>query len=579
MTSPVLFVIPARAGSKRVPGKNLEGVAGIPLVGWAVRAARIAAESLAGGPHEVVCSTDDESIATAAAAWGAESPSLRPAELATDDATSVDVAIHALDELEARGHAFRAVVLVQPTSPLMDPADLRRAIDEFDADGAPVTSVVESHPAAWHHELTSDGMLEAPLSGGAAILAGAFYVIAPDELRATRAFVVPGRTRGCRISPETAVDIDTPADLALARALAAAAPITRPVHIAGRSIGAGPCFVIAEAGVNHDGDVGLAHRLIDAAADAGADAVKFQTFDPDRLAAADAPLAEYQAASGERDTQRAMLARLALPTDAWAALQGHAKERRIVFLSSPFDEASADLLEGLDVPAFKLGSGELTNLPFIEHIARKGRPMLVSTGMALMSEVDAALGAIRRAGDPPVALFHCVSAYPADARDANLAAIRTMRSAFRVPVGWSDHTLGTTLPIAAVAMDADVVEKHLTLDSSRSGPDHAASLEPEQFAAMVAGIRETESARGTGDKVPTAAERDIARVARRSLYWAADLPAGTVAAAEHLAALRPATGLSPASLTTILGRRLAVDVHAGSAVALDQLEDRDGGRS
>jgi sialic acid synthase SpsE/CMP-N-acetylneuraminic acid synthetase len=579
MTSPVLFVIPARAGSKRVPGKNLEEVAGIPLIGWAARAVRIAAEDLAGGPHVVVCSTDDESIGTAAVTWGAVAPFMRPAELATDDATSVDVAIHALDALEAEGQAFRAVVLVQPTSPFIDPADLRRAIVDFDADGAPVASVVESHPAAWHHKLRSDGALKEPSSGGTALLAGAFYVIAPDELRSARAFVVPGRTRGCRIRPGTAVDIDMPADLALARALADAAPISRPVMIAGRSIGSGPCFVIAEVGVNHDGDMELAHRLIDAAADAGADAVKFQTFDPDRLAVAAAPLAEYQAASGEHDTQRAMLARLALPPDAWAALQGHAGERGIVFLSSPFDEASADLLETLDVPAFKLGSGELTNLAFIEHIARKGRPMLVSTGMAVMSEVDAALGAIRRGGDPPVALFHCVSAYPADPGDANLAAIRTMRSAFRVPVGWSDHTLGTTLPIAAVAMGADIVEKHLTLDSSRSGPDHAASLEPKQFAAMVAAIHETEAARGNGEKLPTAAERDVARVARRSLYWAADLPAGTIVAANHVAALRPATGLSPATLGTILGRRLAVDVRGGDAVQLDQIEDRAGSRA
>jgi N,N'-diacetyllegionaminate synthase len=404
-------------------------------------------------------------------------------------------------------------------------------------------------------------------------LAGAFYAIAPRELRSARAFVIRDRTRGWAIAPDTAVDIDTPTDLTVARAIAAAAPIRRPVPVARHVVGVGAAFLIAEAGVNHDGDVSVAHRLVDAAADAGADAVKFQTFDPERLAAADAPLAAYQAAAGERATQREMLARLALPDEAWAALQAHAAERKIVFLSSPFDEASADLLDRLDVPAFKVGSGELTNLPFLEHLARIGRPMLVSTGMSSMPEVDAALGAVRRAGDPPVALFHCVSAYPADATDANLAAIATMRSAFRVPVGWSDHSSGTTLPVAAVAMGADLIEKHLTLDRTRSGPDHGASLEPDAFGAMARAIRETEAARGIGEKVPTSAERDVARVARRGLYWASDVPAGTIVTATHVTSLRPATDISPAMLDTVMGRRVRVEVRAGTPVKLEDLAD------
>jgi N-acetylneuraminate synthase/N,N'-diacetyllegionaminate synthase len=575
MTEPVCFLIPARGDSRRIPAKNLRQIAGVPLVGWAVRAARIAAEALAGGPHAVICSTDDEAIGSAAAAWGADRPFVRPPELASDEASSVDVAVHALDVLDRAGHSFRALVLVQPTSPLLDPGDLRRAVERFDRDGAPVTSVVEAHPAMWHHTLAENGSLEASTAstGATTLLAGAFYVIAPAELRWARAFVIPERTTGLVISPETAVDIDTAADLAVARAIADGATVRRAVPVGDATLGDGPCFIIAEAGVNHDGDVAIAHRLVDAAADAEADAVKFQTFDAGRLAAADAPLAAYQVAAGERDTQRAMLARLALPDDAWPGLQDHARERGIRFLSSPFDERSADLLDRLGVPAFKVGSGELTNLPFLEYLARKGRPMLVSTGMAVMPEIDSALGAIRRAGDPPVALFHCVSAYPADAADANLAAIRTMRGAFRIPVGWSDHTRGITLPIAAVAMGADLVEKHLTLDRSRPGPDHAASLEPEVFGAMVRAIREAEGARGSGAKLPTAAERDVARVARRGLYWAADVAAGATVAAAHIIALRPATGLSPAMLDAVVGRRVRDDVRAGSPVALDDLAD------
>jgi N,N'-diacetyllegionaminate synthase len=575
---PICFLVPARGGSRRVPGKNLEHVAGIPLVGRAVRSSHLAAAGLAGGPHAVVCSTDNPAIAEAAMTWGAEVPFTRPAALADDVATSVDVALQALEVLEGMGRRFRALALVQPTSPLLDPADLRLAIEQFDEFEAPVTSVVESHPAAWHHESVDGARLDPVTSstGGRLLLAGAFYVIAPVELHQTRRFVTAGRTLGARIPANTAVDVDTQSDLALARALADAAPI-RNVSVAGRSIGGGPSFLIAEAGVNHNGDEAVAHRLVDAAADAGVDAVKFQTFDAERLAAAGAPLAAYQRSAGERDPgQREMLSRLALPIEAWPTLQAHANDRGILFLSSPFDEASADLIDRLDVPAFKVASGELTNHPLIAHLARKGRPLLVSTGMAMMREVDEALATIRAAGDPPVALFHCVSSYPADPSDANLGAIRTLRAAFGVPSGWSDHSVGIALPIAAVALGADMVEKHLTLDRSMPGPDHRASLEPDELRAMVAGIREAEAARGDGEKVPTAAERDVARVTRRSLHWACDLPAGTFVTPAHLVSLRPGTGMSPARQDGLLGRALRSNVVAGTVVRPADVEGSDG---
>jgi sialic acid synthase SpsE len=313
--------------------------------------------------------------------------------------------------------------------------------------------------------------------------------------------------------------------------------------------------------------------LIDAAADAGADAVKFQTFEPDALAAAGAPTADYQRTSGERSgDQREMLSRLALPVEAWPALQAHATERGIVFLSTPFDDASAELLDRLDVPAFKVASGELTNLPFIQRLARRGRPMLVSTGMAEMVEVAAAVDAVTAAGDPPLALFHCISIYPADPATANLRAILTLRSAFGVPVGWSDHSLGIELPIAAAAIGASLVEKHLTLDREGVGPDHRASLEPDDFRAMVVGIRTVEVALGSGEKTPAPAEREIAAVARRSLHWQRSLDAGIAVGADDLAALRPGTGLSPARRDDIVGRRTTRAVSAGRPVVADDVE-------
>ncbi len=569
MNGPILFLIPVRGGSRRVPGKNLRTVGGIPLVGRAVRVARQAAASLSDGPHRVVCSTDDPAVAATAAAWGADVIE-RPADLATPEAASVDVALHALERAASAGAGAATLVLLQPTSPLVEAADVVAAIERHRAaGGAPITSVTATHPASWHLATDGDGVLHALIdatAGDDRLLAGAFYVVDAAELARSRRFVEPGRTIGLSIPAERAIDVDEEHDLLAAEAVLAARPV-RPVQIGDRTIGDGPVFVIAEAGVNHNGDPALAARLIDAAAAVGADAVKFQTFDPAALASAGAPTAEYQRRAGETGAdQREMLARLALPAEAWAGLQRRAHERGLVFLSTPFDDASADLLEGLGVPAFKVGSGELTNLPFIRRLAARGRPLLLSTGMADMVEVAAAVDAVRANGDVPLALFHCVSSYPADPADANLRAIETLRRAFGVPAGWSDHTPGTEVAVAAVAAGATLIEKHLTLDRRLPGPDHAASLEPGEFAALVRAVRAIEAAMGSGDKVPVAAERDVARVARRSLHWRRSLPAGHVVVDDDVDVLRPGTGLAPALAVTLVGRRIGREVAAGSMI-------------
>ena len=328
----VLFVVPARGGSVRIPGKNLQEVAGIPLVGHAVRQACAAAGVVPGGPHAVVCSTDDPEIAACARAWGAEVPFERPASLATADSTSVDVAVHALDALAAAGRTYRALVLVQPTSPLTIPADLVAAIARFDddPDHASLASVTATHPAAWH-VAGSPGALEPTADSADHMLTGAFYVIAPDELNRERVFVASGRTAGFVVPPDRSVDVDEPIDLVVAEAVARARPV-RILTLGTHEVGTGGCLVIAEAGVNHNGDLALAHQLVDAAAAAGADVVKFQTFAPERLASAGAPSAEYQRAAGvTADGQREMLARLALATDAWPELREHAEKRGLIF--------------------------------------------------------------------------------------------------------------------------------------------------------------------------------------------------------------------------------------------------------
>jgi N-acetylneuraminate synthase len=345
-------------------------------------------------------------------------------------------------------------------------------------------------------------------------------------------------------------------------------------EIAGRSIGRGRCLVVAEAGVNHNGDPGLAERLVDVAADAGVDLVKFQTFDPAALAAPGAAKAEYQErTTGKAGSQLEMLRKLALPAAALDSLKRRAHARGIGFLSTPFDAASADLLDALDVPAFKISSGDLTNTPLLRHVAEKRRPVFLSTGMATVGEVARAIEVVSASGAPKIALFHCVSNYPTEPGDSNLRAIGSMRTIFGLPTGWSDHTDGVDVSIAAVALGAELLEKHFTLDRTMPGPDHAASLEPHELVALVRSIRRIEAALGDGKKVPRAREQPVAQVARRSLHYGRALRAGERIERGDLVALRPGDGIAPDLAEWIEGRVVGRDVDAFEKVQRDDLRD------
>ncbi|MBN1640933.1 MAG: N-acetylneuraminate synthase [Anaerolineae bacterium] len=347
----------------------------------------------------------------------------------------------------------------------------------------------------------------------------------------------------------------------------------RTIEFGGHKVGPGcPVFIIAEIGVNHNGDVGLAQRSIAAAARAGASAVKFQTFIADQVISPLAPKADYQKRRTEAvESQLDMVRRLELSADAHRSLVACCKEHGILFLSTPFDTQSVELLSGLGVSAFKIGSGEITNLPFLEYVACKGKPVILSTGMSHLSEVDEAVRAIRATGNDQIVLLQCVSNYPADPTDANLRAMRTMSDAFGVPVGFSDHTLGTQVALAAVALGACVLEKHFTLDRTLSGPDHAASLEPPEFAVMVRDVRTVESALGDGRKEPAASEANTASVARRSLVAAVDIPAGARITEELVAARRPGTGLPPGARPYVVGRTARQDIPAHALITLEML--------
>ncbi|MCP4593563.1 MAG: hypothetical protein GY842_22730, partial [bacterium] len=465
-----LYVVLARGGSKRLPGKNVALVGGVPLVGRAVRAGLRSARCL-GAPARVVVSTDNEAIAAAGREWGGEVPFVRPGELSTDTADSLSALRHVVDWFTGSGETFSEVVLLQPTSPLRSAEDVVGAVQAFRAGaGAPVVTVARSsqHPDAPHYELDRARLANPTDQHEEGVaLNGAVYVCSPDWLRGARSFYEPGRTIAASMPEARSVDVDTAADLHAAQVCWEASLLWRP----------GRCFVIAEAGVNHNGSVETAGRLIDAAREAGADAVKFQTFAAERLVTSSAGKAAYQqATTPPAESQLEMLRRLELSPDDHRALTAYCAERDMVFLSTPFGVPEVDLLEGLDVPALKLGSGEVTNHPLLAHAAATLRPVILSTGGSSLEEVEAAVDVLRGAGCAELALLHCVSNYPAAPADANLRAMATMANAFDLPVGYSDHTPGVEVAWAAVALGARIIEKHLTLDRTAPGPDHRASL-------------------------------------------------------------------------------------------------------
>lgn len=345
------------------------------------------------------------------------------------------------------------------------------------------------------------------------------------------------------------------------------------IKISERLIGADrPVFIIAEVGVNHNGDLGLAKRLVDAARDCGADAVKFQTWVTEKLVAPDARMAEYQVRNvGKQESQFAMLKRLELSHDAFREIKDYADACGLLFFSTPDEEDSADFLDKLGVPLFKIGSAEVTNLPFLQHVARKGKPIILSTGMSTLGEVEEAVQMVEGAGNHQLVLLHCVSDYPAQPQDCNLRAMDTLKEAFPYPVGFSDHTLGIDIAIAAVARGASVLEKHLTLDKAMPGPDHVMSLDAGEFAKMVRAIRTVEAALGTGRKQPAPAELGTKRVVQKAIVAARNVPAGRQLTREDLALRRTSGGLPARYMEVLIGRETKCPIMTHQMVSLDML--------
>lgn len=314
-------------------------------------------------------------------------------------------------------------------------------------------------------------------------------------------------------------------------------------------------YIIAEAGVNHNGSVELAYKLIDAAKSAGADCIKFQTFNSQEFVSHNAQKAEYQKNTTGEGSQVDMLKKLELSYDVFLMLKDYCDKVGICFLSTPFDLKSINFLKSIDMPFWKIPSGEVTNYPYLVELAKTGKPVVMSTGMCEMSEIESAIEVLKDNGTKEIKILHCTTEYPTPYEDVNLKAMQTIKDTFGYEVGYSDHTKGIEVPVAAVALGAAIIEKHFTLDRNMEGPDHKASLEPDDLAAMVLSIRHIEKVIGTGIKTPSKSEKRNIIIARKSIVAAKNIKMGEYLTEENISVKRPGTGISPMRWKEVLGTK------------------------
>ncbi len=638
----VLGVILARAGSKGLPGKCMREVLGRAVIAYTFEHAR-ASKLLT----DVVFSTDSDAAKAIAREAGIEVID-RPAELASDTATVDAAARHAVEEWERR-HAndnpltlpspprgereilrcaqddsrctqddnvrtrVDAVVLLYGNIPVRADGLIDRAIEHLVRTGADsvrsVAPVSKQHPD-WVHRLEGDRMVQfransiyrrqdlEPLyyhDGAIAVVTRAALFGALETPDDHQSFL--GRDRRAIVcKAEDSVDIDEAIDLYLAEAVLRSRTNCRlsivdcRMRIAGREVGVGKSvFVIAEAGVNHDGSVETALCMVDAAAEAGADAIKFQMFRATELTTAEAAMADYQRQRCGEESQRAMLSKLELTLDDFRRIRRRCEERSILFLATPFSEGDLQCLMELGaecesagsrglrpaargVAAIKIASTDLTNGPLLDAAVATGLPLIVSTGAATAEEMGASVGRLVRGGaSQRLILLHCVSCYPTPMEAINLRAIAALRREFGVPVGLSDHTTSVETGGWAVAAGACVLEKHFTLDRAAAGPDHAMSLTPEQLAGYVRKVREVEAALGDGTVGITEIEEDVRAAARKSVVSAVAIRRGTRLARSMLTLKRPGTGIPPNDLATLLGREAATDIPSDTLLSWDMV--------
>lgn len=344
------------------------------------------------------------------------------------------------------------------------------------------------------------------------------------------------------------------------------------IQIGKKVIGAEePPFIIAEAGSNHNRKLEQAKKLIDVAVEAGVDAIKFQTFSAEKLVAETKLKAKHLNNVSEESSTHEIFRKIELPREWHIELARYAEEKGVIFLSSPFDEEAVDLLDEIGVPAFKIASGDITNLPLLKYAARKMKPLILSTGASTLGEIDEAVSSIREVGNEKIILLHCVASYPTSMEDANLTSIVAINNAFNLPTGYSDHTLGIIAPIVAVTMGAVVIEKHFTLSRNMVGPDHFYAIEPAELKTMVENLRAVKKLKGASTKQVVKTELECRKLGRRSIYATVDIPSGSTITKEMLSILRPAIGLDPKFIDIVIGRKAVADIHRYEPITWDKI--------
>ncbi len=592
----ILGIILARAGSKGLPDKCVRELRGRAVIEYTFEHA-VASRRLSA----VVLSTDSAPAKELARKFGIEVID-RPAELATDTATVDAAGRHAVESWESRhGNHVDAIVLLYGNVPVRGPGLIDRAIDHLlrtRCDSVRTVAPVGKFHPDWTFRLDGDRMIPYRpnsiyrrqdleplfyLDGAIAVLTREALFNALKTPADHQAFL--GHDRRAIIQrPGDAVDIDARLDLLIAEAVLLSqsegalgqtgSGAVAPINVGSHRIGPGySAFVVAEAGVNHNGSVETALRLVDAAVEAGADAVKFQMFRAADLTTASAPTAAYQEKSGGERSQRDLLKRLELLQADFIRIKRHADERGIFFLATPFGEKELRALVELGVPALKFASTDLTNTPLLDAGAATGLPLLLSTGASSENEIAEAVERLHRAGAMDrLMLLHCVSCYPTPLDAVNLRAIRALEHRFGVVCGLSDHTTSITMGALAVAAGARVLEKHFTLDRQSAGPDHAMSLEPDPLMEYVAAVRAAETAMGDGHVGLTGLEREVRLVAGKSVVAACGIPAGARLQRDMLAVRRPGTGISPVELAKLLNRRAAVEIPSDTILTWDMVQ-------
>jgi N,N'-diacetyllegionaminate synthase len=576
----IISIIPARGGSKRLKNKNILELGGKPLISHTIE------ESLKSILiSRTFVSTDDLEIKNISKKFGAEVID-RPSHLSKDDSPSFDCVLHVLNHLkESENYVPNIVVLLQPTSPLRTSEDINSAIKIlFSGNYDSVISVSESNPS-WSFSFEHNKLK--PILGWCKLNErkqdlpkyyspnGAIFVIKPKILIEKKSFYL--ENSGIYLMPSSkSFDIDTKEDLDLVNYFLSKKnskiKVSDTVEINYNSV-----FIIAEAGVNHNGSLELAKQLVDIAVDSGADAVKFQTYKTEELVTFNAKSADYQQKNiNKNETQFEMLKKLELSEEDFLELKKYCDEKSILFLSTPHTESSVDFLNKI-MPLFKIGSGDLNNLPLLEKIAKLNKPIIISTGMGSFNEISEAINLIKKYNKNLVVL-HCTTNYPCSCDEVNLRYMLEIERTFNVLTGYSDHTEGIIVPTIAASLGAVVIEKHFTLNKDMSGPDHKASLNPEELKKMVFNIRNQtivdipKETLGIKNKILSDSEKKISEIARKSIVAKSNINPGSIITKNLLIIKRPGTGILPKDLNKVLDKKAKKFISKDSLLTWEDLE-------